>query len=53
VGSSGVKVIGDLSELQPRLDDLAPHVDAATSEEIVEAAVSALRGLVEELARGR
>ena len=53
VGSSGVKVIGDLSELQPRLDDLESQVDAATSEEVVEAAVGALRGLVEELARGR
>ncbi len=53
VGSSGVNVIGDLAELRPKLDDLAAKVDEATSEEVADAAVDALRGLVEELAGSR
>lgn len=53
VTSSGVQVVGELDDLRPVIDDLAPQLADVSEPEVAAAAVSAVLGLIEQMAAGR
>ena len=53
VEAAGVQVIGDLADLRPQFDDLEGKHSEPVEESVTDAAVDAIRGLVELLAERR